>query len=216
MNDRSRIGRLHVITDVAVQSRFDHVQLAEMACAGGADVIQLRDKSLTRDAFDDIARRIREVCARHDVTFVVNDRVEAARAVHAGGVHVGGTDVDVSVARSILGEGAIVGASAGSPEAALAAIEEGADYLGVGHVFATGSKAKVGDPIGVQGLAAVCGVATVPVIAIGGISVERVAAVIEAGAHGIAVIGAVCAAPEPEEATRRLADALAGAGEPKR
>ncbi len=209
MTKRARIGRLHVITDVVVQARFDHVRLAELACKGGADTIQFRDKTLAADAFIDVARRIRRVCSRYDATFIVNDRVEEARAAGADGVHVGKGDAAIADARTILGSAAIIGTSADSPESARVAQRDGADYLGVGHVFATASKSKPGPPIGLETLAAVCRAVTVPVIAIGGITIETAPGVVRAGAHGIAVIGAVCGADDPEDATRCLVHAIA-------
>jgi thiamine-phosphate pyrophosphorylase len=211
VNERAQIGRLHVITDVAVQTRFDHVRLAELACAGGADTIQFRDKTLASSAFIDIARRIRVVCARYGVTFIVNDRVEEARAAGADGVHVGRDDATIAEARAALGSHAVIGTSANSPESARIAERDGADYIGVGHVFATASKKKPGSPIGVETLAAVCRAVAIPVIAIGGVTVETAPDIVRAGAHGIAVIGAVCGASDPEAATRRLVAAIAAA-----
>jgi thiamine-phosphate pyrophosphorylase len=208
MNDRERIGRLHVITDVIVQSRFPHEELAEMACAGGADVIQLRDKQLDDDAFVAVARRVREVCARHGVTFIVNDRVEAAREIGADGVHLGLTDMAIGEARAILGAGTIIGAGAGSLRDALRVDRAGADYVGFGHIFPTTSKIKDTPPVGVGGLVDLCSHVTVPVIAIGGITVENAREVMRAGVWGIAVIAAVCAADDPRAATARLRDVV--------
>jgi thiamine-phosphate pyrophosphorylase len=198
------IGRLHVITDVTVQSRYSHEELAEMACAGGADVVQLRDKLLARDALADTARRVAAVCRRHGVSFVVNDHADVARDVEADGVHVGRTDLSIREARALLGPHAIIGASTGNLEEALGAQDEGADYVGVGHVFATASKIKSAEPIGLGDLARVSARVFIPVIAIGGITEANAASVMATGAWGIAVIGAVCAADHPRAATERL------------
>ncbi len=208
MSGGREVGRLHVITDVTVQSRYDHVQLATLACRGGAATIQLRDKSLAAGEFLAVARRVREVCTRHGALFIVNDRVREARAAGADGVHVGGDDTSIAEARSILGAGVIIGASAATPADALAAERAGADYVGVGHVYPTTSKHKPGPPIGLDGIRAVRDVVTIPVIAIGGITAERVPDVMRAGASGVAVIAAVCAAPDPEAATRGLVAAM--------
>jgi thiamine-phosphate pyrophosphorylase len=172
------VGRLHVITDVDVQSRFSHQELAELACLGGADVVQLRDKTLTREALMEGARGVAATCRRHGVAFIVNDHADIARAVEADGVHVGRGDLAVREARALLGAGAIVGASAGNLDDALEAEADGASYIGLGHIFATGS--------------------------IGGITHENAAEVLAAGAWGIAVIGAVCTADDPRAATERL------------
>lgn len=198
------IGRLHVITDVAVQTRFSHEELAGMACAGGADVVQMRDKLLARDAFADTARRVAAICRAHAVTFIVNDHADVAREVEADGVHVGRTDLSIAEARALLGPRAIIGASTGSLEEALAAQDEGASYVGVGHVFATTSKVKSTEPAGLDAISRVSARLSIPVIAIGGISEANAASVIKAGAWGIAVIGAVCAAEDPRAATARL------------
>jgi thiamine-phosphate pyrophosphorylase len=208
VNERERIGRLHVITDVTVQSRFSHEELAELACAGGADVIQLRDKHLGDDAFIAVARRVREICARYGVTFIVNDRVEAAREVGADGVHLGRADASISEVRAVLGADTIIGASTGSVGDALAANRAGADYVGFGHIFPTTSKAKSTPPVGLEGLVDLCSHVTVPVIAIGGITADSAGEVIRAGAWGIAVIATVCTADDPRAATARLRDVV--------
>jgi len=208
VSEKERIGRLHVITDVTVQSRFSHEELAEMACAGGADVIQLRDKHLGDSAFIAVARRVREVCAHHGVTFIVNDRVEVAREVGADGVHLGRSDAAIGEARAILGASTIIGASAGSLADALRVDRAGADYMGFGHIFPATSKAKDTPPVGIEGLVDLCSHVTIPVIAIGGITAENAREVMRAGAWGIAVIAAVCAADDPRAATARLRNAV--------
>lgn len=200
----ARVGRLHVITDVVVQTRFTHEELAEAACAGGADVVQFRDKSQAVESFAAVARRVADVCRRHGVAFVVNDHARVAREVEADGVHVGRRDSSIQDARALLGDGAIVGASAGSLEEALEAEARGADYVGFGHVFATASKAKETPAVGLDALARVAARVRVPVIAIGGITPANAAQVMETGAWGIAVIGAVCTADDPCAATRML------------
>lgn len=198
------IGRLHVITDVMVQSRFSHEALAEMACQGGAQVIQMRDKSLAPEAFVSVARRVAVICREHGVTFVVNDRADAARQAEADGVHLGRDDLSIRKARAIVGTRAIIGASAGNLGEAFEAQADGADYIGFGHVFATGSKTKATAPVGILALSAVATRVQLPVIAIGGITEKNAADVVAAGAWGIAVIGAVCAADDPRAATARL------------
>jgi thiamine-phosphate pyrophosphorylase len=199
-----RIGRLVVITDVHIQSRYSHEQIAELACAGGADVIQLRDKDLPDEDFLRIAKRVRAICRRYDVQFIINDRVELARAVEADGVHVGRSDMSAKDARELMGDKAIIGTSAGSAKEAKEAEIAGADYIGFGHIFATSSKTKATPPVGLAGLRAACQAVKLPVIAIGGITEKNVADVIRAGAHGIAVIAAVCAADYPRAAAARL------------
>ena len=206
----SRIGRLCVITDVRVQSRFTHEELAELACAGGADMIQLRDKELAEDEFTRVAARVREICRQYGARLIINDHVRVARAVGADGVHVGRGDMPVKAAREFLGADAIIGTSAGSLSEAHETEASGADYIGFGHIFATSSKAKAIPPVGVEALAAVCVGIKLPVMAIGGINEGNLAEVMEAGAWGIAVIAAVCAARDPRSATAGLRAAIDG------
>jgi len=197
-----------VITDTLIQSRFSHQQLAELACAGGAEVIQFRDKRLARSEFEAVAKRVGEVCRAHQVTLLVNDRVVAAYDAGADGVHLGRDDMSIADARAILGPDKIIGATAGSLDAALTAQDDGADYVGFGHIFATTSKVKGTPPVGLGALAAMCKQLKIPVIAIGGINADNVGEVMRAGAWGVAVIGAVCAADDPRAATTRMRGAM--------
>jgi thiamine-phosphate pyrophosphorylase len=204
MTFRPQIGRLVVITDTHVQSRFTHEQLAELACAGGANVIQLRDKELPDEEFARIAERVLGICRAHGTQLIVNDRVEVARVVGADGVHVGRDDMRVQDARVVLGTWAVIGTSATNDDEARVAHRAGADYIGVGHVFPTSSKTKAGAPIGLDMLERACRNVSRPVIAIGGINAENAVDVMRVGAHGIAVIAAVCADDDPRTATKRL------------
>lgn len=208
MSKKVRIGRLCVITDTATQSRFSHEELAALAIDGGADTIQLRDKALSDADLTEVAKRVLEVCTHHDVPLIINDRVHLIGETGAHGVHVGLTDSPVADARASLGPDAIVGGTAGTIEVALAAQAAGADYIGVGHVFPTASKQKPGEPIGLDELARVCEAVRIPVLAIGGIDVTNARSCIEAGAHGIAVIAAVCAARDPRAATHDIRSSL--------
>ncbi len=204
MRRRHPIGRLCVITDTVVQSRFSHTELAELACGGGADIIQLRDKELGDDEMVAIGRQMRRLCDLHGAILIVNDRVAVARECRAHGVHLGRGDMSVEEARGILGEDAVIGTTAHSMEEALEADRSSADYAGFGHIFATSSKAKDTPPVGIEQLARVCASVSIPILAIGGITRERVAAVMHAGARGVAVIAEVCRSPDPRGATRRI------------
>jgi len=205
------VGRLHVITDVSTQSRFGHVELARLAIAGGADVVQFRDKTMRIGERLAIATEIARMCRRSGVTFIVNDRADVAMAVDADGVHLGPDDLPVAAARNLLGPGRVIGASAGTPGAAVDAWKAGATYVGAGHVYPTGSKAKANLPIGVAGARQIAAAVPIPVIAIGGVTADNASTLIAARLHGIAVIGAVCQAGDPEHATgelRRIIDEL--------
>jgi thiamine-phosphate pyrophosphorylase len=199
-----RIGRLHVLTDESIQYRFTHVDLARLAIDGGADTIQLRDKTKGAGELVEIARTVGEVCKAAGVLFIVNDRADIALAAGADGVHLGQNDLPVGVARTIMGDGKIIGGSASTLDEAIEVEEQGADYVGFGHIYATASKIKEGPPKGPAVLREVSKTLNIPVIAIGGIGIDNVVSVMNAGAWGVAVIGAVCADDDPASAARRL------------
>ena len=198
------IGVLHVITDTTLQSQWTHAELAELAIAGGADTVQFRQKHGTTRELVAIAQSMQSVCAKHSVPLIVNDRADIALAVGATGAHFGQDDLPVSIGRRLLSADAILGASARTEEKILAAISEGADYIGFGPIYGTTSKPDAETAKGLARLRRMCDIAACPVIAIGGIGIQRVGEVIRAGAHGIAVISAVCGHPEPQVATRAL------------
>ncbi len=199
-----KIGVLHVLTDITIQQRFSHEQLAELAIAGGADTIQYRDKGASTRELIERAIAIRKICADAGVTFFINDRVDVALACDADGVHLGQQDLPISVARKLLGLNKIIGGTAANLEQALQVEQEGADYLSFGHIFTTQSKHKPTPPKGPDELRKVCEAISIPVIAIGGIEISNVNQVMNAGAHGVATIGAVCAQNDPRLAAQEL------------
>jgi thiamine-phosphate pyrophosphorylase len=181
----------------------DVTSVALAAVRGGATMIQLRYKAGASEVMQS-AREVIEVLRPTGVPVIINDRVDLARALGAQGVHVGQADTPAADARRILGEDAIVGVSITDP-AQLAAVDpEVVDYLGVGPIFATGSKPDASAPLGLETLSLIARSVRLPVAAIGGITEENAAAVIRAGADGVAVISAICAADDPEEAARNL------------
>jgi thiamine-phosphate pyrophosphorylase len=205
-----RIGRLHVITDTELQDRFSHVELARMAIAGGADTIQFRQKSGATREMIETARQIKKLCTNSGVTFIVNDRLDIAIASDSDGVHLGQDDFPIPLARDILGENKIIGGSAVTWDEVQKCLEEGADYVGFGPVYPTSSKADAGPVSGIDLLKRVIDKAPLPLIAIGGVNKDNTPEVIRAGAHGIAVISAVCCRQDPERATHELFQALKG------
>lgn len=198
------VGVLHVITNTTIQSRFTHAQLAEMAIGGGADTVQFRQKVGTTRGLLKAAQEVQTVCARHSVPLIVNDRADIALAIGSAGVHFGQDDLPIAVGRKLFPPDSIIGASARTEEKIMEAISEGADYIGFGPIRQTSSKPDAEAPKGLDALARMCEIAQCPVIAIGGITVEDVYDVIRAGAHGLAVISAVCGQPDPPTATQRL------------
>lgn len=205
------LGRLHVITDEVIQDRFDHLSLARLALDGGARVIQYREKRALADrARLAVAESLAQLCADRGATLIVDDRVDLA-AILGVGLHVGPNDIPVDRA-ALLVRGPI-GATANRLDMATAPELRGATYLGCGPVYGTTSKGDRPPPsLGLEGLRAICAAVPQPVIAIGGITAERVAEVLGAGAHGVAVLGAIALAQDPAEATSRFVEALGELG----
>jgi len=203
-----QIGKLHTLTDTVLQSRFSHMEITRLAIAGGADTIQYRQKSGSTREMIEIARNMKRLCSEADVTFIVNDRLDVAIAAEADGVHLGQDDFPIPMARELLGEGRIIGGSAATLDEARKCLSEGADYVGFGPVYPTSSKDDAGPVSGIDILKQVVEIIPLPIIAIGGVGAENIPDVMRAGAHGIAVISAVCCQDDPEEATRALYQAL--------
>jgi thiamine-phosphate pyrophosphorylase len=207
--------RLCVITDPALAGGRDHVQIAEAALAGGADIIQLRDKSGSLRDLLPQARAIQALCRAARARFIVNDRVDLALAAEADGAHVGQEDLPAEAARRLLGPSRILGVSTHDAAQARRALADGADYIGFGPMFATGTKATGYSPRGPEALRAIRAlVGALPILAIGGISLENVAEVMRAGATAPAIISAVVAASDIREAAAafraRILEASAG------
>ncbi|WFE23382.1 thiamine phosphate synthase [Solwaraspora sp. WMMD937] len=208
------LGRLHLITDTRPGCDPLGVLRAALAAARSADaaadlVVQVRveDDMSDRDAYELTVRAVAE-CTAYRVTCLVNDRLHIALATGAAGAHVGALDLPVDAARRVLGPAAILGATARDPATGRAAVAAGATYLGVGPCYATGTKTGLPDPIGPAGLAAVAATVDVPVIAIAGVTVDRVVQLLAAGAHGVAVVGAIAGAADPGRATADLLTAV--------
>lgn len=179
----------------------------EEALKGGVTFVQLREKDLDEERFLEEAKEIKELCRRYQVPFVINDNVDIAQAVDADGVHVGQSDMEAGDVRARLGQDKIIGVSAQTVEQALLAESRGADYLGVGAVFATGSKADASE-VDHETVKAICQAVHIPVIAIGGITRENVGALAGTGVCGAAVISAIFAQEDVEEGTRKLKEAV--------
>lgn len=182
---------LYVITDEAVSNGLSHEEAAKRAIAGGADVIQLRDKNCGCQEFLSVGRALRALTKRTKTLFIVNDRLDVALACGADGVHLGQDDMRASVARQIAPPGFIIGVSVGTVGEAIRAEEEGADYLAISPIFSTDSKKDAGPGRGLEVLREIRQNVSVPVIAIGGINLDNVREVIAAGANGVAVISVV-------------------------
>lgn len=199
-----RVPRLQVITDEVLQTRFTHVELARLAVEGGADAVQYREKrALTTRELMAVVSDILGVCMGARALLIVDDRADVACAVGAPAVHLGRNDLDVATARAILGADAVIGGTANSYEEACAVWSTGVDYLGVGPIYGTRSKANPAPVMGLETLARICADAPVPVVAIGSITAQRIPEVFAAGAYGVAVLSEVLLADDPVAATHR-------------
>lgn len=200
---------LMLVTDRSLTPAAELPAAVEAAVAGGVDAVQLREKGLPAGELYRLGLQLRAVTARQGALLLVNDRLDVALAVGADGVHLGETALPVAAARAVAGGRLLIGRSVHGVEAALAAARAGADYLVVGTVFP--SRSHPGGPVGgLELVRAVAAAVRVPVLGIGGITVANAAAVVQAGAAGVAVISAVLGAPDPAAAAAELRRALAG------
>ena len=194
---------LYAVTDRAWLNGETLYGQVEKAIKGGVTFVQLREKNLDDESFLSEALEIQKLCKKYNIPFVINDNVEIAGKIDADGVHVGQSDMKAGNVRAILGEDKILGVSAQTVEQALLAEKEGADYLGVGAVFPTGSKSDA-DDVCIETLKEICNAVSIPVVAIGGIGAGNVSKLENSGISGIAVISAIFAAEDIESATRDL------------
>ena len=194
---------LYAVTDRHWLEEKSLYEVVKESLDGGVTFVQLREKNLSDEIFLEEAKVIKELCDEYKVPFVINDNVDIALAMNADGVHVGQSDMEAGDVREKLGPDKIIGVSAQTVEQAVLAEKRGADYLGVGAVFPTGSK---DDAIEVshETLKAICEAVSIPVIAIGGITRDNVIELAGSGICGIAVISAIYAQKDIEKATRDL------------
>lgn len=199
---------LYAVTDRSHLPGQCLARQVEGVLKGGATMVQLREKHLDREQFRSEALEIKAICQTYGVPFLINDDVDLALEVDADGVHVGQEDMEAGRARQRLGPDKIIGVSAHNVTEALRAQAAGADYLGAGAVFPTGTKGNV-TPLPYETLRDICGSVDIPVVAIGGIGPDNITALAGSGIRGVAVVSALFAQPDPEAAARRLR-ALAG------
>ncbi len=194
---------LYAVTDrhwLGDETLYDQVK---KALDGGATFVQLREKKLDREDFLAEALEIQKLCKKYGVPFVINDEVSIAKDIDADGVHVGQSDMEAMDVRKVLGPDKILGVSAQTVEQAIIAEKHGADYLGVGAVFATGSKDDA-DDVSHETLKAICEAVSIPVIAIGGITKDNVSELAGSGICGVAVISAIFGQNDIKKATEEL------------
>ena len=203
-----RLPGLYVIIDTkALIKGRSHIDVASQAIQGGAKTIQLRDKLQSKKELLLIAQQLKNLCAGHDVLFIVNDYLDLALATDADGLHLGQNDLPLAVARKLLPIDKILGCSTTTVNQAINAESEGADYIAVGSIYPTTSKETV-EVVGLDRLRQIRQAVTLPLVAIGGITKDNVAEVMAAGADSVAVISAIVQAKDVEEAAREIAETL--------
>ncbi|MGO4134390.1 thiamine phosphate synthase [Rhizobium brockwellii] len=196
---------LYLVLDPDLCAGIGMVETARLAVAGGATMVQLRDKHAGTIGMIETGRALKQALDGTGALLIVNDDVEAAIAIDADGLHIGQEDMDAMRARTMIGRDMILGLSVESEALANAVDPDLVDYTGVGPVFATPTKADHKQPIGFDGLARLVKASPVPSVAIGGLKADHVVQVFAAGASGLAVVSAICGTPDPEAATRRIA-----------
>lgn len=201
---------LYLVTDPAMTARRGLHATVAAAVEGGATLVQLRDKEGPAQALVETARALRALLAPRGIPLVVNDRVDVARAAGADGVHLGPGDLAPAAARAVLGPDAIIGCSVAA-ESQLAAVDAAVDYVGLGPIFPTGTKPDAAAALGEARFAAIRRQIRLPVVAIGGITAANAARAVAAGADGVAVVSAICAAEDPRAAAQALRRAVARA-----
>ena len=194
---------LYAVTDRHWLNGRTLYEQVEEALKGGATFIQLREKNLTEEEFLEEAKKIQQLCKKYRVPFIINDNVKLAKEIDADGVHVGQSDMEALDVRAQLGEDKIIGVSARTVEQALLAEKHGADYLGVGAVFQTGTKTDARE-VEHSVLKEICTKVDIPVVAIGGITQDNVKELSGSGINGVAVISAIFAQKDIETATAKL------------
>jgi len=209
-----KLPRIYPITDTHI-SGLTHAEQVERLIAGGARLIQLRDKTATPREFFADADRALEIARRHDVKIIINDRADIALALRADGVHLGQEDLPPAEARRMLGVGAIIGYSTHSIEQVREAVSLPIDYLAIGPIFPTSSKLRAGPVIGLDSLREIrLIIGDLPLVAIGGVNRATLESVFDAGADSVAIIGDILSAPTEIEVRMRdlLSDSSAESG----
>ncbi len=196
--------RLYLVNDRKILGTRNLIQSIAEALEGGVTILQLREKELSSLDFYHLAVQMKELAHSYQVPFMINDRLDIALAVDADGLHIGQEDLPLTVARKLLGPDKILGYSVSTLEEALYGEQNGADYLGAGPVFWTGSKTDIGEPIGLACLQKINQAVSIPVVGIGGIKTANLPAVKSTGIDGVSLISAILGQEDIENAARNL------------
>ena len=196
---------VYLVTDRDILGERDLCKAVEESIKGGATIVQLREKFIDDDKFLEIAKELQKVTKKYNIPLIINDNVKIAKAIDAEGVHIGQSDESLEEARKELGADKIIGVSVGSIEEAQKAEAGGADYLGIGTVFFTGSKKDINKPLGLENLEKIAHSVKIPSVAIGGIHLDNVKDVMKTGVNGVAVISEILGKEDVRKATEILA-----------
>ncbi|WP_278452202.1 thiamine phosphate synthase [Thomasclavelia spiroformis] len=205
LNNKSLL--LYAVTDRRWSNNDTFYKLIEESLEGGVTFLQLREKNLDTDSFFKEAIKIKELCKKYNVPFIINDNVEIALKSNADGIHVGQDDMGVKEVRKLIGKDKILGVSVQTVEQALLAQSQGANYLGVGSIFTTTSKDDA-KSVSINTLKEICNAVNIPVVAIGGIDKDNVKQLSQTGISGIAVISAIYANKNIKSATMKLKELI--------
>ena len=194
---------VYLVTDRRNKTDEEFLNIIEEAIKGGTTIVQLREKTASTKEFYDLALRVKEITSRYDVPLLINDRIDIALAVDSEGVHIGQDDMPADIAREIIGDDKILGVSASTVEEAKKAEIDSADYIGSGAVFPTATKDDA-DSVSKEELKEIVDSIDIPVVAIGGITVENAHTLKGSGIAGFSVVSAIMSAEDPKEASGKL------------
>ena len=194
---------VYLVTDRRNKTDEEFLNIIEEAIKGGTTIVQLREKTASTKEFYDLALKVKEITSRYDVPLLINDRIDIALAVDSEGVHIGQDDMPAGIAREIIGEDKILGVSASTVEEAKKAEIDSADYIGSGAVFPTATKDDA-DSVSEEELKEIVDSIDIPVVAIGGITVENASSLKDSGIAGFSVVSAIMSAEDPKEASKKL------------
>lgn len=194
---------LYLVTDHRNKTDEEFLNIIEEAIKGGTSIVQLREKTASTKDFYQLALKVKEITTRYDVPLLINDRMDIALAVDSEGVHLGQDDMPADIARKIIGDDKILGVSASTVEEAIKAQIDGADYIGSGAVFPTATKDDA-DSVSKEELKSIVDSIDIPVVAIGGITIENARELKDTGIAGFSVVSAIMSADDPKEASQKL------------
>ena len=194
---------VYLVTDSRDKTEEEFLAIIEEAIKGGTSIVQLREKTASTKDFYGLALKVKEITSRYDVPLLINDRIDIALAIDSEGVHIGQDDMPADIARAIIGDEKILGVSASTVDEAVKAQKDGADYIGSGAVFPTSTKDDA-DSVSKDELKEIVNSIDIPVVAIGGITLENAQELKDTGISGFSVVSAIMGAKDPQEASKKL------------